>query len=88
MRVLARLWRSESGQDVVEYVLLVGFVVLSSAGLMLQSGGSLSKVWTAANSALVTSPGATQSAASSATPPDTTQPVTQPPSGGFHHDDR
>jgi Flp pilus assembly pilin Flp len=34
--------RSEDGQDLVEYILLMAFVALASAALFVGSGGSLS----------------------------------------------
>jgi Flp/Fap pilin component. len=34
-------WRDDSGQDMVEYTLLLALVCLLSAGLILDSGGSI-----------------------------------------------
>lgn len=42
----------EQGQDLVEYSLLIALVVLLSAGLMNQSGSSVSGIWTATSTAL------------------------------------
>jgi Flp pilus assembly pilin Flp len=50
--VLRRLRGEESGQSLVEYSLLIGFLTLSSAAIMAQSGGSVSGVWTTAQSVL------------------------------------
>jgi Flp pilus assembly pilin Flp len=44
--------KGERAQDLVEYSLLLGFVALGSAGLMLNSGGSIANVWSSANSKL------------------------------------
>ncbi|HEY3836040.1 MAG TPA: Flp family type IVb pilin, partial [Bryobacteraceae bacterium] len=52
MSLFRQFWRAESGQDLVEYSLLLTFVLLGSAGLMVQSGGGMSTVWTATSSAL------------------------------------
>jgi Flp pilus assembly pilin Flp len=53
MNPLRRFWRAESGQDLVEYSLLLTVVLLGSAGLMINSQTSISTVWTATSSALV-----------------------------------
>ena len=37
--------REEHGQDLVEYTMLLAFVVLASAGILLNIGSSLSVVW-------------------------------------------
>jgi Flp pilus assembly pilin Flp len=52
MIFLRRFWRREDAQDLVEYTLLIALVVLGSAGLMLNSNSSISKVWTSTSSAL------------------------------------
>jgi Flp pilus assembly pilin Flp len=53
MRTLIRRLRTdEKGQDLVEYTLLLAFVVLGSGGLMLGQGTSVSRIWTSANTAL------------------------------------
>jgi len=44
--------RDESGQDLVEYTLLLAFVALASAALFIQAGGSINTIWTTANSRL------------------------------------
>ena len=38
-------WRDDSGQDIVEYTLLLATVCLFSAGLYLGSGTSVSAIW-------------------------------------------
>ena len=53
---MAGLWqnffREETGQDLIEYTLLLAFVCMATAALFISSGGSLSGIWTAANSQL------------------------------------
>ncbi len=49
---LADFCRDESGQDLIEYTLLLAFVALSSAALFTNAGRSVKGIWTTANSAL------------------------------------
>jgi Flp pilus assembly pilin Flp len=56
MRILRRLWTGEIAQDLVEYSLLIAFLVLGTAALMYSSGGSVSKIWTATNLAIAGTP--------------------------------
>jgi len=49
-----RFLREEHGQDLIEYTLLLAFVCLATAALFIGSGGSLSGIWTSANSDLAT----------------------------------
>ena len=46
--------REESGQDLVEYSLLLAFVCLASAALFIGAGQSITGIWTLANSRLST----------------------------------
>ena len=46
--------RDERGQDLIEYTLLLAFVALASAGLFIGAGGSVSTIWSTANSSLTT----------------------------------
>jgi Flp pilus assembly pilin Flp len=39
-------WSDESGQDLIEYTLLLAMICLASAGLMLGGGASVSSIWT------------------------------------------
>ena len=48
----ARLLREESGQDLIEYTLLMAFIVLASAAVFSSAGGSLSGLWSSASSQL------------------------------------
>jgi Flp pilus assembly pilin Flp len=49
---MQRFWREESGQDLIEYTLLMAFVALASASIFISAGGSISGIWTNANSTL------------------------------------
>jgi len=42
----------ESGQDLIEYTLLMAFVAIASAALFLGAGGSISGIWTTTNNQL------------------------------------
>ena len=42
----------DSGQDLIEYTLLIAFVALASAAIFLGAGGSISGIWTTSNSQL------------------------------------
>ena len=42
----------DSGQDLIEYTLLMAFVALASAALFLGAGGSIKGIWTVTNSQL------------------------------------
>ncbi len=44
--------RDEQGQDLIEYTLLLAFVALASAALFIAAGGSVSGIWSVANSRL------------------------------------
>jgi len=35
----------EQGQDLIEYTLLLAFVVLASAALFISSGGAINSIW-------------------------------------------
>jgi Flp pilus assembly pilin Flp len=53
-------WNDESGQDIVEYTLLLAMVALASAALFMVSGASVSTIWQVNNNNL----GSAKSAAS------------------------
>ena len=42
----------QSGQDLIEYTLLMAFVALASAALFIGAGGSINSIWTTANTQL------------------------------------
>jgi Flp pilus assembly pilin Flp len=52
MNLLARFWREEEGQDLVEYALLLVFIALVVMVLLGQVGSSVNNVFSKANSAL------------------------------------
>jgi Flp pilus assembly pilin Flp len=52
MNFLKNFVREESGQDLIEYTLLLAFVALASAALFIGAGGSVAGIWTIANSRL------------------------------------
>ena len=49
---LRRFCQEESGQDLIEYTLLMAFVALASASLFLGAGGSLASIWQQGNNQL------------------------------------
>jgi Flp pilus assembly pilin Flp len=49
---MLQFFADESGQDLIEYTLLMAFVALASAALFLGAGGSISGIWTTSNSQL------------------------------------
>jgi Flp pilus assembly pilin Flp len=51
-QLLFNLVADESGQDLIEYTLLMAFVALASAALFLGAGGSIAGIWTTSNSQL------------------------------------
>ena len=52
MNYLRHILKDESGQDLIEYTLLMAFVALASAALFIGAGGSIQGIWTATNSQL------------------------------------
>jgi Flp pilus assembly pilin Flp len=52
LKLLKRFLQDQQGQDLVEYTLLLAFVCLATAALFINSGGSLSGIWTTGNSRL------------------------------------
>jgi Flp pilus assembly pilin Flp len=44
--------RDDEGQDMVEYVLLLGFIVLAGAGTYIALGNNVSGLWTTVNARL------------------------------------
>ena len=50
---MQRFRQDESGQDLIEYTLLMAFVALASASLFISAGTSVSGIWASANSQLV-----------------------------------
>ncbi|MFN7998620.1 MAG: hypothetical protein U0Q18_33665 [Bryobacteraceae bacterium] len=52
MQRISAFLRDESGQDLIEYTLLMAFVALASAALFISSGTSVSAIWSSSNSQL------------------------------------
>ena len=52
MEHLNRFLKDESGQDLIEYTLLMAFVALASAALFIGAGGSVKGIWSTTNSQL------------------------------------
>ena len=50
--LLQSFLHDENGQDLIEYTLLLAFVCLASAALFISAGGSISGIWTSANTQL------------------------------------
>ena len=49
---MQKFWQDESGQDLIEYTLLLAFVALASASLFLSTGNSVGAIWGSANTQL------------------------------------
>ena len=49
---MQKFLRDESGQDLIEYTLLLAFVALASASLFLSTGNSISSIWGSASTQL------------------------------------
>jgi len=47
-----RFLADESGQDLIEYTLLMAFVALASAALFIGAGGSIKGIWSVTNTQL------------------------------------
>jgi Flp pilus assembly pilin Flp len=43
--LVKNLWNDESGQDLIEYTLLMAFIALASAAIFISAGGSISSIW-------------------------------------------
>ncbi|HKE20886.1 MAG TPA: hypothetical protein VKB88_00765 [Bryobacteraceae bacterium] len=52
MMLLKLFLTDESGQDLIEYTLLMAFVALASAALFIGAGGSVQGIWSATNNQL------------------------------------
>ena len=50
--LFVNLWNEDSGQDLIEYTLLMAFVALASAALFIGAGGSIQGIWSVTNSQL------------------------------------
>jgi Flp pilus assembly pilin Flp len=52
MKSITRFLQGEQGQDLIEYTLLLAFVCVASAAMYINAGGSISGIWTVANTHL------------------------------------
>jgi Flp pilus assembly pilin Flp len=52
VNALRRCYRDEGGQDLIEYTLLLAFVVLTSAALLLVNQSAISGIWNVTNNNL------------------------------------
>ena len=52
-----KFWRNETGQDLIEYTLLLAFVVLVGAATFIGMGTTSSGIWSAVNSRLANASG-------------------------------
>ncbi len=52
MKLLAAFIRDEQGQDLIEYTLLLAFIVLASAALLLHNRRAIETIWTVTNNNL------------------------------------
>jgi Flp pilus assembly pilin Flp len=52
MRLLKNLWLEERGQDMVEYSLLLGFIVLAALAVMTSLRVEINSVWSTITSNL------------------------------------
>ncbi len=49
-RALHKFWSQEDGQDMVEYALLLSFIVVCALAVMTSARGQLTAVWSTINS--------------------------------------
>jgi len=52
MKHVRHFFKDETGQDLIEYTLLMAFVALASAALFIGAGGSIQGIWQTTNSQL------------------------------------
>ena len=44
-QLICGLWKDESGQDLIEYTLLLAFLALVAAGVFVSSGTAVKGIW-------------------------------------------
>lgn len=49
---LLRLWREDEAQDMVEYTLLLGFIVLIAVAVLTSTRVQMSNIWTTISSSM------------------------------------
>ncbi len=47
-------WQDETGQDIVEYSLLIAFIAVATMWIVIDGGSSVSHIWTGENTVIVT----------------------------------
>ncbi len=47
--MMRSFWLEESGQDLIEYALLLAFVALAAAAIFIQAGATLTGIWSTTN---------------------------------------
>lgn len=52
LKEIQSFWADDSGQDLIEYTLLMAFVALSSAALFIGGGKNVKGIWSTVNSQL------------------------------------
>jgi Flp pilus assembly pilin Flp len=52
MKEMAGFLIGEQGQDLVEYTLLLAFVMMAAAAMYINAGGSVTGIWTMGNTQL------------------------------------
>jgi Flp pilus assembly pilin Flp len=67
--------RSEHGQDLAEYCLLVALVALIALGLMAHFSGGMQNIWNSANNTLASGSSSSNGAGSPASGQPSSQPV-------------
>ena len=50
--LLKNFLQEESGQDLIEYTLLMAFIALASAAIFVSAGNSVSSIWNSASGQL------------------------------------
>jgi Flp pilus assembly pilin Flp len=50
--ILARIWRDERGQDLIEYALMAGFVAVAAGAIMPNVASSISTIFSQISSVL------------------------------------
>jgi Flp pilus assembly pilin Flp len=50
--LIQNFWADESGQDLIEYTLLMAFVALASATIFVSAGQSVGSIWGTASNQL------------------------------------
>jgi Flp pilus assembly pilin Flp len=50
--ILAKLWRDERGQDLIEYALMAGFVAVAAGAIMPNVASSISTIFSQVSSVL------------------------------------